>query len=288
MQPPSDKRKILLIGGTGLLGRHIHQLLRERGFDSRIGSRRSGPDGETVFADLKDPQSLAAACQGVEVVVSTATAIVSTQPGDSLETVDLRGQLALVDAARSAGVKQFVYISFPPQAETFDLQTAKRKVEDHLHETLPHTILRPTYFTEVWLGPALGFDLREHRLRVYGSGDAAVPFISIEDVAAAAATAVEQSCLGTYELAGPAAIAPNQLITMLEQEHDQRFEVDRVPASTLRAQYETAQDPRQQAFFALAMGCARGVTVDPAARGPLPAPRGSVYEYARNMLQVAR
>jgi len=66
--------------------------------------------------DLKNPASLLQACEGVSAVITTASSTFSRQEGDSIETVDRQGQLHLIDAAERAGVRQFVYISIPPDA----------------------------------------------------------------------------------------------------------------------------------------------------------------------------
>ena len=65
---------------------------------------------EPVSADLKDPDSLAAACARVEVAITTAN---SAQRGgaDTTETVDLNGNRNLIEAAREAGVRQFIFVS---------------------------------------------------------------------------------------------------------------------------------------------------------------------------------
>jgi uncharacterized protein YbjT (DUF2867 family) len=285
---------VLLVGGTGLLGRQVHARLRQAGLRSRLTSRRpaelaerrEGDASELVLADLKDPGSLRKACEGIDVVVSTATATISSQPGDSIETVDLQGQLALVEAAAAAGVKHFVYLSFPAQPEVFQLQTAKRAVEERLRDLLPHTVLRPTFFMEVWLGPAVGFDVRERRVRIYGEGDGGVPWISVAEVAAAVEASVRRRPVGTFELGGPAAVSPNEIISSLERERSMSFAVERVPAAVLQAQYEGSEDPRQQAFFALALSCARGVVIEAAGRGDLPAPRTTVADYLSNILSA--
>jgi hypothetical protein len=58
-----------------------------------------------------------------------------------------------------AGMQEFVYVSFADMAVDFPLQAAKRLVEERLMRSLlGSTILRPTNFLEVWLGPHLGFD----------------------------------------------------------------------------------------------------------------------------------
>jgi nucleoside-diphosphate-sugar epimerase len=67
---------------------------------------------ELASGDLKDPPQIQKACQGASTLVSTASSTLSRQPGDSIETVDLHGQISLVDAAKTAGVRRFVYVSF--------------------------------------------------------------------------------------------------------------------------------------------------------------------------------
>src|SRR6266404_9801411 len=154
----------LVVGATGLLGGEICRLLAARGKPVRALVRATSDQNkvakletlgvEVVRGDLKDRPSLNAACQAVSVVVSTASSTLSRQEGDSIQTVDLEGQLNLIDAARAANVSQFVLISFPHTDVEFPLQTAKRQVEEHLKGSgVTYTVLQPTFFMEVWLSP---------------------------------------------------------------------------------------------------------------------------------------
>lgn len=82
-------------------------------------------------------------------------------PGQSdIRTTDLNGEITLIDAAVAAKVRQFVYTSFSGNLDLdFPLRNAKRAVEQHLQRSgLTYTILRPSFFMEVWLSPAVGFD----------------------------------------------------------------------------------------------------------------------------------
>jgi uncharacterized protein YbjT (DUF2867 family) len=50
---------------------------------------------------------------------------------------------------------------------SFPLQDAKRAVEAGLRASgLTYTILQPTYFSEVWLGPMVGFDYPNRKASV--------------------------------------------------------------------------------------------------------------------------
>src|SRR5580765_7700679 len=171
----------LVVGATGLLGSHICALLADRGTPLKALTRNSSNadkvadlrkrGAEIVRGDLKDLQSLQAACRGVHTVISTASSTLSRQEGDSIDSVDRQGQLNLIEAAETAGVKHFVLISFPNADVDFPLQSAKRAVEERLRRgRMSYTILQPTFFMEVWLTPALGFDVANLTARIYGSG----------------------------------------------------------------------------------------------------------------------
>src|SRR5208282_1913893 len=104
----------------------------------------------------KDRSTLDVACSGVQTVVSTASSTLSRQAGDTIETVDRDGELNLMEAAKAAGVQHFIFVSFPPFAEDFPLNRAKRAVEERLKGSgMAYTILWPTFFDEVWLSPAI-------------------------------------------------------------------------------------------------------------------------------------
>src|SRR5467141_1436325 len=190
---------ILVVGATGSLGGEICSLLSQRGKPVRALVREtSNPDkvaslkaagAEPVRGDLKDRHSLDAACRGARALISTASSTMSRQEGDSIESVDRQGQLNLIDAAAAAGVQQLILISFSSFAPDFPLQSAKRAVEKRLRESgLIYTILQPTFFTEVWLSPALGFDAANAKAQVYGAGQNKISWISFQDVARFAVT----------------------------------------------------------------------------------------------------
>src|ERR1700757_4881884 len=114
---------ILVVGATGMLGTRVCERLRAEGQPVRALVRRtSNPDKanalrslgcELAIGDLKVPLQIQAACQGMSALISTPSSTLSRQSGDSIESVDLQGQLTLVDAARSAGAGRFIYVSLP-------------------------------------------------------------------------------------------------------------------------------------------------------------------------------
>jgi NADH dehydrogenase len=92
----------LVVGATGLLGSEVCRLLAAEGKPVRALVRQTSDQTkvaeleslniEIARGDLKDPATLAAACGGVNALISTASSTLSRQDGDSIQTVDLEGQ----------------------------------------------------------------------------------------------------------------------------------------------------------------------------------------------------
>lgn len=288
----------LIVGATGLLGGEICRLLAAEGKSVKALVRPTSDQArveelkslnvEIVQGDLKDRSSLDRACQGVRTVISTASSTLSRQTGDSIESVDLNGQLSLIEAAKAAGVERFILISFPHIDIEFPLQTAKRTVEQHLKESgLSYTILQPTVFTEVWLSPALGFDAARAKAQIYGSGQNKICWISFRDVAKFAAISARsaEARNAVIELGGPEALSPLEVVRVFEESGGQEFAIEHVPEEALRAQKETATDPLQETFAALMLSYAQGSVIDMRATlQKFPVQLTSVRECAKRMM----
>ncbi len=267
----------LVVGATGLLGGAICRELARQGMPVRAVTRTTSDPArvrelrdlgaDLVEADLRDTRSLVGACRGVDTVLSTVTTTVSRQPGDTIQTVDLDGQCSLIDAARANGVRHFVYISYPDmdRDQPCPLTIAKRTVERHLQASgLTHTILRANTFMEVWLSPALGFDYANARAQIYGSGAGKVSWVSVADVARFAVASLDAPLAqnAIWDVAGPEALSPLEVVRVFEDVGRREFEVSHVPLEALRAQRAAATDPLEQSFAALALALADGFPVD--------------------------
>jgi uncharacterized protein YbjT (DUF2867 family) len=265
----------LVVGATGLLGGEICRLLaaahkpvralvRPTSDQNKIAQLES-LNVEIERGDLKDRSSLGAACRGVSAVISTASSTLSRQEGDSIQTVDLDGQLNLVDAAKAANVSRFVLVSFPQVDVEFPLQAAKRRVEQHLKSSgLTYTILQPTFFMEVWLSPALGFDAANAKAQVYGSGENKISWISYKDVAKFAVASLDkpEARNAVIKLGGLEALSPLEVVRAFEELQGRKFDVQHVSEEVLREQRESASDPLQQSFAGLMLYYSRGDVID--------------------------
>lgn len=284
-----------VVGATGLLGGEICRLLAAEGkpvkalvrptSDHDKVTQLESTNIQVVRGDLKDRSSLDAACEGTTAVISTASATLSRQEGDSIQTVDLEGQLNLIDAAREANSSQFVLISFPQVDVEFPLQTAKRKVEEHLKASgLTYTILQPSIFMEIWLSATLGFDVANARAQIYGSGENKMSWISYKDVAKFAVAALDnpEARNAEIKLGGPEALSPLEVVRLFEELKGQKFEVQFTSEEALKEQKEKATDPLQQSFAGLMLYYSRGDVIEmQKTLHKFPVQLTSVRDYAR-------
>jgi uncharacterized protein YbjT (DUF2867 family) len=242
------------------------------------------------IGDLKDPQSIANACRNVDAVISTASSTLSRAPGDSIESVDAAGQLNLVSAARDAKVNRFVFVSFRrPPGIYFPLADAKQQVENAL-KFFNFTVIQASWFTEVWLSPALGFDYAKAEARIYGPGTKPISWVSYRDVAAICAIALRHPAAErkTIEFGGPEALSPLEVVGRFERIGGKAFRLEHISEQMLLAQFEAAADPLQKSFAGLMLMYAHGDAIDMKSVVDTFGIRlGTVDEYVRSVLPSA-
>jgi uncharacterized protein YbjT (DUF2867 family) len=271
----SNNSPVLVAGATGFLGGEICRQLVAENFmvralvrsssDSLKVEKLKGQGIEIVQGDLKDRASLERALRGVSAVISTVSCTFSRQDGDSIHSVDDEGQANLIRATINAGVSRFIYISFSHMAIHFPLQEAKRKAERLLMESdLQYTILQPTFFMESWLSPALGFDYNNAKATIYGDGKNKISWISVKDVAAFAVASLQNDATirKSFELGGPEALSPLEVVEIFETANGRKFALDFVPEEALLAQKSAAPDPLSESFASLMLSFARGSEIN--------------------------
>ena len=226
----------LVVGATGSLGGRIARGLLAQGKAVRFLDRRNpislelaqqgransaasliAAGAQTVYGDLKDPTSLEAAVKGVDTVITTATAI---QRGgdDTVPAVDLQGTLALIEAAKAAGVRRFIYTSISSAApgHPSPLYHIKGVCETALRESgLEFTILAPSVFMEIWIGMIVGVPLMAQQpISLIGRGDHRQNFVSEADVAAFALAAADNPRAANQRISigGPASYTWTEVV----------------------------------------------------------------------------
>src|SRR5678816_2861452 len=139
-------------------------------------------------------------------------------------------------------------------SQEFPLQTAKRTVEQSLIESgMGYTILQPTMFMEIWLSPAVGFNYPEGKAAIYGDGKNKLCWVSLHDVAALAIASLDNPAATNkiFEIGGPEALSPLEVVSIFEESSGRSFAVEHIPVEALLAQKEAAPDALSQSFASL-------------------------------------
>src|SRR5947207_5312266 len=185
---------ILVVGATGNLGGAVTRMLLAQGQPVRILARSQSnyqplaeAGAQVVLGDLKQRGSLDPACEGVDTVITTANSV-ARGGEDNPQTVDLEGNRNLIDAAKAAGINQFIFVSVltaDPNSPVPFIQ-AKGKTEDYLRASgLPYTIIAPNAFMEIWAAMVVGMPaMMGQPVMIVGGGRRKHSFISASDVAA--------------------------------------------------------------------------------------------------------
>lgn len=227
---------ILVAGGTGFVGSAIVRELLRRGEKVAVLSRdlskvraRFGNDVEPRAADVRDPDALAVALRGAEVVVNAVqfpnSPIENRSKGWTFEEIDLKGTRNQVDAAKSAGARRFVYVSGVGAAKEADRHWFRYKweAEQYLQRSgLEWVVVRPTWVygpEDVSLNRFLGFAKLLPFIPMFGSGKQSMQPVFIDDVGRVCADAATrpEAANKLFELGGPEVMTMNDVVkTALE------------------------------------------------------------------------
>lgn len=215
--------KIVVIGGSGLIGKQLATLLRQAGHAVTAASPSSGVNAVTG-------EGLSEALAGAQVVVD-----VSNSPSFEDEAVMHFFRTStrnLLDASARAGVGHFVALSVVgaervPASGYFRAKVAQEALIQE--GRVPYTLVRATQFHEFLMSIAhVATEGQTVRLP-----SAPLQPIAASDVAAALAeVAVQAPVNGTCEVAGPEAVPLDQLIRRVFQARQDAREVVSDPRAT--------------------------------------------------------
>lgn len=222
-------RIVTVFGGSGFVGRYVVRALARDGWRVRIACRRPdlafhlqplGRPGQVmaVQANLRHPESVAAALRGAEAVVNLVGILAETG-AQKFASVQAAGARAVGEAAKAAGIANLVHISAigaDPQSRSA-YGRSKAEGEAAIHASVPSAvILRPS----IIFGPEDDFFNRFATMARFFpivpivGGDTKFQPVYVGDVAEAVAAALAGRARAgaTYELGGPEIKSFAQLI----------------------------------------------------------------------------
>lgn len=185
---------VLVVGGTGLLGRQVVAALRAQGRPVRAlvrpgsdSSRLEAHGVEVVRGDMLEPGSLSAAFTGVDAVVTSAAGYTRRRKTDTGNT-DVVGNRNLADAAARAGLRRFVFTGILRSDEARDVPHFWNKVlaeQDLAARSVPYVSLRPGAFFDQAMDLLPGGGARGGRVVSLWPADVAQSWVLSADVAEA-------------------------------------------------------------------------------------------------------
>mgnify|MGYP000011417394 FL=1 len=141
---------LLIIGGTGTLGRQIVLQALTKGYQVRCLVRNFRKANflkewgvELVYGDLAKPETIPPCLKGISAIIDASTSRPTEL--DSLKNVDWEGKLYLIEAAEAANIQRFIFFSAQnvEQFKNIPLMKLKYGIECKLkNSTIPYTIFR--------------------------------------------------------------------------------------------------------------------------------------------------
>jgi NADH dehydrogenase len=236
---------ILVCGASGQLGSVVARKLLERQLAVRALSRDvrkldalKALGAEVVQGDLMDRRSLEVALAGADRVFTSANSILgkgSTSPA----RIDRQGNRNLVDAARTARVRQFVFMSSIALSHdaVVDLFRFKVESEEYVKRSgVPWVVLQSAAFLDIWV-PMFTSSMRKNgTATLFGAGANKSNYIAVSDVAEFAVRILTRDDVvnEVVQIGGPDHLTMSELLTHTEEALGIKARRRHIPLPVLR------------------------------------------------------
>jgi uncharacterized protein YbjT (DUF2867 family) len=246
-------RNVLVLGGTGFVGRHVCEKLHRQGWRITVPTRRAVnaahvqplPRVTVIEADVHDSTQLIALMQGHDAVVNLVAILHGSE--DAFEKVHVELPLSMAEACVANGLRRVVHVS--ALGVSLDApsryQRSKARGEEVLRgASLDLTILRPSVI----------FGAGDRFLNLFARMQSVLPLVPlagararfqpvwVEDVASAVVAALRDTDLPmssvgqTFECAGPEVYTLADLVRIAGRHGSRQRPILPLPAALARLQ----------------------------------------------------
>lgn len=234
---------LLIIGGTGTLGRQIVLQALTKGYKVRCLVRNFRKASflkewgvELVYGDLTRPETIPPCLKGITAIIDAST----SRPDelDALKKVDWDGKLYLIEAAKAAKIKRFIFFS-AQNAEQFlniPLMKLKSGIERKLKQSnIPYTIFRLTGFYQ-GLIEQYAIPILENLSIWVTNENTYISYMDTQDIAKFCLRSLQipKTINQTFFLSGSKGWVSSDIINLCEQLAGQEAKVQKIPLFLLK------------------------------------------------------
>jgi len=227
-------KKILLAGATGYLGRYITEELIRQSYPTSIiirDRKKVQPDinhNEIVEAEVTKIETLAGVMEGINTVISTI-GITKQKDGLTYMDVDYKGNLNLLNEAKKAGVKKFIYVSafYADKLTHLKMCHAKELFVQELKKSgLDYCIIRPNgFFSDMTEFLKMA---KKGKAELFGDGNYRMNPIHGADLAEVCVNAINTK-EKTIEVGGPEVLTHNEMVELAFSTLNKKVKVSYMP-----------------------------------------------------------
>lgn len=234
---------LLIIGGTGTLGRQIVLQALTKGYQVRCLVRNFRKanflkewGAELVYGDLTKPETIPPCLKGITAIIDASTS--RPDDFDSLKTVDWEGKVCLIEAAKAANIERFIFFSAQnvEQFTNIPLMKLKYRIEQKLKESqIPYTIFRLTGFYQ-GLIEQYAIPILENLPIWVTNENMYVAYMDTQDIAKFCLRSLQlpETKNQIFSLSGLKGWLSSEIITLCEQLAGQSAKVQRIPSFLLK------------------------------------------------------
>ncbi|MFK7826480.1 MAG: SDR family oxidoreductase [Oligoflexales bacterium] len=234
---------LLIIGGTGTLGRQIVLQALTKGYKVRCLVRNFRKASflkewgvELVYGDLTRPETLPPCLLGITAIIDASTS--RPDEFDSLKNVDWYGKFYLIEAAKVANIKHFIFFSAQniEQFENIPLMRLKYRIEQKLQQSeIPYTIFRLTGFYQ-GLIDQYAIPILENLPIWVTNENTSISYMDTQDIAKFCLRTLQipKTMNQTFFLSGLKGWVSSEIVGLCEQLAGQTAKVQKVPLILLK------------------------------------------------------